>query len=124
MLPAGKTVLFTSRAGIGSTAILRRSACTNQGFQSLVVHDDVDVYFVYSMTPAIKAWAEVHASGSTFLEISGRALSGMTILVPPLPEQRAIGTLFRDLDDLITLRQRELDHLKLMKKALLQQMFV
>ena len=34
LLPAGKTILFTSRAGIGNTAILRRSACTNQGFQS------------------------------------------------------------------------------------------
>ena len=27
MLPADKTILFTSRAGIGTTAILRRSAC-------------------------------------------------------------------------------------------------
>ena len=39
-------------------------------------------------------------------------------------EQRLIGTLFRDIDDLITLRQRELEHMKLLKKALLQQMFV
>ena len=39
-------------------------------------------------------------------------------------EQRAIGSFFRELDDLIALHQRELDHLKLQKKALLQQMFV
>ena len=57
MLPAGKTILFTSRAGIGKTAILRRSACTNQGFQSLVVNDDADTYFVYSMTDKIKRYA-------------------------------------------------------------------
>ena len=43
MLPADKTILFTSRAGIGNTAILRHSACTNQGFQSLVI-GDADVY--------------------------------------------------------------------------------
>ena len=72
LLPAGKTILFTSRAGIGNTAILRRSACTNQGFQSLVVNDDTDVYFVYSMTDRIKKFAEQKASGSTFLEISGK----------------------------------------------------
>ena len=36
ILPANKTVLFTSRAGIGNMAILQRSAATNQGFQSLV----------------------------------------------------------------------------------------
>ena len=28
MLPANKTILFTSRAGIGKTAILKRDACT------------------------------------------------------------------------------------------------
>ena len=35
ILPADKTVLFTSRAGIGKTAILRRSGATNQGFQCI-----------------------------------------------------------------------------------------
>ena len=39
-------------------------------------------------------------------------------------EQRLIGAFFRDIDSLIALRQRELDHIKLLKKALLQQMFV
>ena len=123
MLPAGRTVLFTSRAGIGSTAILRSSACTNQGFQSLVVRDEASVYFVYSMTPSIKRWAEVHASGSTFLEISGKTLAGMSILIPSLDEQRAIGQFFEQFDALITLHQRKLNNLKLQKRGLLQKMF-
>lgn len=105
MLPVDRTVLFTSRAGIGSTAILRRPACTNQGFQSLVVNDESDVYFIYSMTPIIKRWAEVHASGSTFLEISGKALGGTPIRMPSPSEQRKIGAFFRDVDSLITLHQ-------------------
>ncbi|HFI0110952.1 TPA: restriction endonuclease subunit S [Streptococcus suis] len=46
------------------------------------------------------------------------------ILLPTLPEQEAIGNFFSDLDQLITLHQRQLDHLKLLKKALLQQMFI
>ncbi|HFI0583297.1 TPA: restriction endonuclease subunit S, partial [Streptococcus suis] len=46
------------------------------------------------------------------------------IPLPTLPEQEAIGTFFSDLDQLITLHQRQLDHLKLLKKALLQQMFI
>ncbi|NQO81856.1 restriction endonuclease subunit S [Streptococcus suis] len=46
------------------------------------------------------------------------------ILLPALPEQEAIGSFFSDLDQLITLHQRQLDHLKLLKKALLQQMFI
>ena len=105
LLPAGKTILFTSRAGIGNTAILRRSACTNQGFQSLVVNDDTDVYFVYSMTDRIKKFTEQKASGSTFLEISGKGLAAGEFAFPSKDEQTAIGSMFKQLDDLITLHQ-------------------
>ena len=109
MLPAGKTILFTSRAGIGNTAILRRSGCTNQGFQSLVINDETDVYFVYSMSGQIKKYAEQKASGSTFLEISGKALAAGRFAFPSLDEQRLIGAFFDRLDSLITLHQRKYD---------------
>lgn len=113
LLPAGKTILFTSRAGIGNTAILRRSACTNQGFQSLVVNDDTDVYFVYSMTDRIKKFAEQKASGSTFLEISGKGLAAGEFAFPSKDEQTAIGSMFKQLDDLITLHQCKCQHCSL-----------
>ena len=109
MLPAERTILFTSRAGIGNMAILRRSGCTNQGFQSLVVDDCNDTYFIYSMGDSIKEYAERNASGSTFLEISGKQLACMSTMVPSLSEQALIGSFFRDLDDLITLHQRKPD---------------
>lgn len=48
MLPANKTILFTSRAGIGNAAILTKSGATNQGFQSIVVKPATDIYFLYS----------------------------------------------------------------------------
>ena len=113
LLPAGKTILFTSRAGIGNTAILRRSACTNQGFQSLVVNDDIDVYFVYSMTDRIKKFAEQKASGSTFLEISGKGLAAGEFAFPSKDEHAAIGSMFKQLDNLITLHQCKCQHCSL-----------
>ena len=123
LLPAGKTILFTSRAGIGNTAILRRSACTNQGFQSLVVNDDTDVYFIYSMTDRIKNFAEQKASGSTFLEISGKGLAAGEFAFPSKDEQTAIGSMFKQLDHLITLHQRKYDKLCVLKKSMLDKMF-
>ena len=123
LLPAGKTILFTSRAGIGNTAILRRSACTNQGFQSLVVNDDADVYFVYSMTDRIKKFAEQKASGSTFLEISGKGLAAGEFAFPSKGEQTAIGSMFKQLDHLITLHQRKHEKLCTVKKSMLDKMF-
>ena len=123
ILPAGKTVLFTSRAGIGKTAILRRPAATNQGFQSLVLNDEIDTYFVYSMTEIIKQKAEKIASGSTFAEISGKMLGGLSFMFPKYTEQNKIGTFFSKLDNLITLQQRKLNSLQKLKKGLLQKMF-
>ncbi|NQI37565.1 restriction endonuclease subunit S [Streptococcus suis] len=56
--------------------------------------------------------------------IKDSVFKGLPIPLPALPEQEAIGNFFSDLDQLITLHQRQLDHLKLLKKALLQQMFI
>ena len=110
ILPAHKTVLFTSRAGIGNMAILKRPAATNQGFQSLVCHDDIDPYFMFSMGDSIKAKAERVAAGSTFAEISGKKLGELEFMFPDTDEQKAIGAYFKNLDYLITLHQRKLPY--------------
>ena len=47
----------------------------------------------------------------------------MPIPFPPLPEQTAIGSFFKELDQLITLQQRELELMKEGKKTLLSKMF-
>ncbi len=101
-------MLFTSRAGIGNTAILQEPAATNQGFQSMVLHDDINTYFVYSMTDMIKAKAERVASGSTFAEISGKMLGNLEFMFPSKTEQDKIGGYFESLDNLITLHQRNI----------------
>ena len=119
ILPANKTVLFTSRAGIGKMAILKQNAATNQGFQSLVLKDKINPYFIYSMGNDIKQKAESIASGSTFLEISGKMLGNIDVYCPTHQEQQVIGTLFEKLDNLITLHQRKAKILKNIKISLL-----
>ena len=123
VLPANRTVLFTSRAGIGKTAILQSPAATNQGFQSLVLNDDTDTYFVYSMTDKIKAKAERIASGSTFAEISGKMLGNLELVFPSKKEQSKIGSFFSNIDSLISLEQKKYDKLTQVKKSMLEKMF-
>ena len=123
ILPADKTVLFTSRAGIGKTAILRRLGATNQGFQSMVLNDETNPYFVYSMSKFIKEEAERVASGSTFAEVSGKMLGNLAFMFPTKKEQDKIGAYFSTLDHLITLHQRKCDKLKELKKHMLKKMF-
>ncbi len=123
ILPADKTVLFTSRAGIGKTAILRRSGSTNQGFQSMVLNDETNPYFVFSISKFIKEEAERVASGSTFAEVSGKMLGNLAFMFPTKKEQDKIGEYFSNLDNLITLHQRKCDETKQLKKFMLQKMF-
>ena len=108
MLPPG-TVLFTSRAGIGKTAILTRKGCTNQGFQSIVPHrGELDSYFIFSRTGELKRYGELVGAGSTFVEVSGKQMAVMELMMPPtMREQQTIGGFFQQLDHLITLHQRQ-----------------
>jgi len=108
ILPKG-TVLFTSRAGIGKTAILAEEGCTNQGFQSIVPHtNELDSYFIFSRTSELKKYGEVVGAGSTFVEVSGKQMAAMTLMMPPsINEQKVIGSFFKRLDTLLTLHQRQ-----------------
>lgn len=124
ILPAGNTVLFTSRAGIGDMAILAKPGATNQGFQSFIVKDGFSPYFIYSAGKQIKEFALKHASGSTFLEISGKQLGRMVILIPNFEEQTAIGNYFQKLDMLINQHQQQITKLKNIKQACLSKMFI
>lgn len=123
ILPVG-TVLFSSRAGIGNTAILTKEAATNQGFQSIIPNKNkLDSYFIFSRTNELKKYGEVNGAGSTFIEVSGKQMSCMPIFNPELAEQKQIGEFFQNVDNLINANQRKLDKLKNIKKACLEKMF-
>ena len=123
LLPAFKTILFTSRAGIGDVGILTEESATNQGFQSLVVNEETDVYFLYSYSDQIKKYALKHSAGSTFLEISGKELGKMDLSIPSLPEQQAIGSLFRTIDDLLASYKDNLANYQSLKETMISKMF-
>ena len=125
ILPIG-TVLFTSRAGIGKTAILTQEGCTNQGFQSIVPQEDkLDSYFIFSRSEELKRYGETVGAGSTFVEVSGKQMAKMYLMMPKaMEEQRTIGRYFANLDHLITLHQRKCEELEEIKKFMLQNMFI
>ena len=113
ILPVG-TVLFTSRAGIGKTAILSQKSCTNQGFQSIVPHKDkLDSYFIFSRSEELKRYGETVGAGSTFVEVSGKQMADMDLMLPKnITEQQFIGSYFKNLDHLITLHQHKQNNIE------------
>lgn len=62
--------------------------------------------------------------GATINQITTGAFRKMVFPFPKQPEQSLIGNFFEQLDNLITLHQRQLEKLKNIKSALLEKMFV
>ncbi|MFC6276766.1 restriction endonuclease subunit S [Psittacicella hinzii] len=124
MLPAG-TILFTSRAGIGKSAILASPAATNQGFQSLIpITEKLDTYFTYVITKFLAVEAKYLAHGTTFDEISGKTLKQISLLLPELAEQQRIGKLFALLDQRYAQLELLSKQLEQYKEILMQKMLI
>ena len=83
LMPAG-TVLFTSRAPVGTVAIAMNDICTNQGFKSVIPKKEIGTAFVYYFLKENKQLIESHASGTTFMEVSGNVLKNIPAIVPKL----------------------------------------
>jgi type I restriction enzyme S subunit len=89
LLPA-RSVLLTSRATIGFTAINTVPVTTNQGFASFVCGPDIYPEFLaYWLEWSRDRLIEL-ASGATFKEINKSTLKRLPIPIPPLDEQRRI----------------------------------
>ncbi|WP_105128479.1 restriction endonuclease subunit S [Streptococcus suis] len=83
-----------------------------------------DFVFQNTLTSNYERFISITSMRSGQPGVNAQEYSNYKIMFPTLPEQEVIGSFFSDLDQLITLHQRQLDHLKLLKKALLQQMFI
>ncbi len=64
------------------------------------------------------------AQGISRYNISKKKMMEITIPLPSDSEQSKLGSIFKQLDNLITLHQRQLEKLKNIKSALLEKMFV
>ena len=100
VIPPG-SVLLTSRATIGSTAITTTPVVTNQGFQNLVARNGTHGLWLFYCISAQTTNLERRASGSTFREVSRGSVRSLPIVIPPLPEQRAIAAVLDSMDETI-----------------------
>ena len=71
---------------------------------------------------SVVKWAGIE--GSTIKRLYNDNILNTVICMPSVPEQKRIGLFFENLDNLITLHQRELEKLQNIKKSMLEKMFV
>ncbi|MSE05213.1 restriction endonuclease subunit S [Lactobacillus salivarius] len=84
----------------------------------------LDRDFTLQILEADKAKLLANTNGSTMIHVTKKDMESKVISLPNIEEQKKIGSYLMKFDSLITLHQRKLEHLELMKKGLLQQMFV
>ena len=84
-------------------------------------NDSIEKIFLKAFYAVVK-WAGLE--GSTIKRLYNKNILDTEISLPSVKEQRQVGRLFEQLDNLITLHQRQLEKLKNIKSALLEKMFV
>ena len=97
-----------------------------QGVYSIVLkkNSDEDFLIAYSNSPDYRRIITTEKNGSTQVHIRNGEFLNIDILVPSYEEQKIIGATIRNLDNLITLHQRKCEKLRIIKKSLLEKMFV
>ena len=108
LLPIG-TVLFSSRAPIGHTAIAGIPLATNQGFKSLVPGRKVDSKYLYWTLISKKSEIIAKGRGATFKEVTKEIMEGVTIPLPPLNEQKRIAAILDKADAIRRKRQEAIN---------------
>ena len=121
--PKKGDILISASGSIGRTVVFTGK---NEYFQDSNIvwlnHDKhLDNSFLKCFYSIVK-WAGIE--GSTIKRLYNDNILNTAITLPSVEEQQKIGAYFENLDNLITLHQRELEKLKKLKKACLEKMFV
>lgn len=95
VLPVG-SVLFSSRAPIGHTAICGAPMATNQGFKSFIPKPErLDASYLLLWLRMRRSFLEGLGTGATFKEVSKAVVSRIEISVPPIALQKTFADRLR-----------------------------
>ena len=118
--PAG-TVILSSRAPIGKTAIAGCEMFCNQGFKNLICSEKIDSKYLYYFLSGKTDYLNSLGRGATFKEISKAIVENIEIPLPEVEEQKRIAACFERLLRLIQLQKAELEELdKLVKSRFIE----
>ena len=90
------SVLLTSRATIGTVAVLSTASGYNQGIKGIEPGEELDTWYLAHWLTARKDDIISKASGTTFKEISTNKVKELEIPLPPLSEQKKIVSKLED----------------------------
>jgi len=118
------TLLLTSRATIGFTAINTKPVTINQGMTALTPKDKSKVYslFYAYYFQLLKPYLEQLGAGSTFREVSRSSIKNIQLPLPPLPEQKKIAEILSTVDKAVEKVDEAIEKTERLKKGLMQEL--
>ena len=93
-----ETVLFSTRAPIGKTAIAGCEMYCNQGFKNFICGPELKPVYLYYLLNLKKEYFQGLGTGTTFKELSRGAIEKISISVPPIELQEQFEQVFRQSD--------------------------
>ena len=122
ILIPGSSIAVVTHVGVGKLVYLPFSFTTSQDFVSLSRLKTNSIFLCYALFRRLQTEINM-VQGSAIKGITKAELLDKRIDIPHDVEQTQIGAFLQKLDSLIALHQRKLDHVKELKKGLLQKMF-
>ena len=130
IVPKGTVVIAIT----GLEAAGTRGNCAKLGFDTTLNQSCMAIYpksefldpdFLFQWYIVVgEEYGIKYTQGTKQQSYNAELIKILPISVPRVTEQRKITRILDSFDDIITLHQRKLEHLQLLKKALLQQLFV
>ena len=97
LMPKG-TVIFSTRAPIGKTAIAGTEMCCNQGFKNCICSININNIYLYYVLKNNTIYFNNLGTGATFKELSKRVFEKVKIAVPPIDLQNKFSEIVKQID--------------------------
>ena len=111
------TVILSSRAPIGKTAIAGCEMYCNQGFKNLICSDRINPRYLYWFLTCNTEYLNSLGRGATFKEISKEIVANIEIPLPTLEQQISVAEKFEKISELLALRKEQLAKLDQLVKS-------
>jgi restriction endonuclease S subunit len=119
-------LILSNSMSFGRPYIMAIDGCIHDGW--LLIRDINGVFnleflcFLLGSEQMLNQYKSL-AAGSTVNNLNKELVGNTNIIIPSLEEQQKIGLYFKQLDNLISISEQELNEYKRLKKCMLQKMF-
>ena len=127
-LQQGTLIMMLSEQAKGMLGMTTIIPCNNkyvlnQRVAALTLHDGINGSFLTKAINKMQYYFEQMGAGTKVQNITKGHVEKCLIEIPRYEEQLVIGKFFSDIDNLITLHQRKLKNLNVLKKCVMQKLF-